>query len=695
MASKAGQPEPEKVDIEEALDTIDKTLDRTKVLYEQYFLGMQKQPPSQIHMDVERRLRDLQQMSIRNTGLRYRFATLQQKFGSYNSYWRRTLKQIENGTYIRNLQKISRKAAQTGEEIPEEILAAMPKRMREQVKRDREQAIAIAKRRSDTHSEDDFADEPGDAMIGEAPEVVRQIPRGGTHALDASDGDLDFEAFFASVDKADDTQESAPAYVEKPAAPAPAPRSAAPAVRPSQPVVQYDLSLEDDEATTFEPPSGPPPRATGPVPVQQSRGTGSIPSGPQQPRAATPPPVASGPQQPRATTPPAEASGPQQPRAATPPPVASGPQHSRGVTQPGAGAAPRAGTPPPVPPSRSTGPVPSIPGQGPERATGPIAAIPGQPPQRASGPIAIPGQPPQRATGPIAAIPGQPPQRASGPIPTGAIPTQRNTGAIPTQRNTGAIPTQTGAIPTQTGAIPTQTGAIPTQTGAIPTQTGAIPTHRNTGPIPTQTGVVPTQRKTGPMAAVPAPAGSGVERARTGPVPIVPGPSGAPAPQMTRPSGPIPTMPNLPRGIPNVPRPGGAPAPSQVSKPNPITPGSSTARPAVPVETMSGPFPRAAAPPPVNVRQEVPKVAAPPRPQAAPPRPPPGMNDADVNALYATYVKAKQAVGEEAGPGAYGKLLQTINAQAPKIMEQYKAKGVEFSVVVKDNQVVIKAKPKT
>jgi len=74
--------------------------------------------------------------------------------------------------------------------------------------------------------------------------------------------------------------------------------------------------------------------------------------------------------------------------------------------------------------------------------------------------------------------------------------------------------------------------------------------------------------------------------------------------------------------------------------------------------------------------------------------PPPGMTDADVNALYAKYVKAKEAVGEKAGPGAYGKLLQTINAQAPKIMEQYKAKGVDFQVVVKDNQVVIRAKPK-
>jgi hypothetical protein len=73
---------------------------------------------------------------------------------------------------------------------------------------------------------------------------------------------------------------------------------------------------------------------------------------------------------------------------------------------------------------------------------------------------------------------------------------------------------------------------------------------------------------------------------------------------------------------------------------------------------------------------------------------PPGMSDADVNALYAKYIKAKQILGEEAGPGAYGKLLKTINAQAPKIMEQYKSKGVDFSVVVKDNQVIIRAKPK-
>jgi hypothetical protein len=84
-----------------------------------------------------------------------------------------------------------------------------------------------------------------------------------------------------------------------------------------------------------------------------------------------------------------------------------------------------------------------------------------------------------------------------------------------------------------------------------------------------------------------------------------------------------------------------------------------------------------------------------PRPQPAQPmRPPPGMSDADVNNLYNKYVKAKEMVGEQTNAQTREKLLRTINAQAPKIMEQYNAKGVDFSIVVKDNQVIIKAKPK-
>jgi hypothetical protein len=70
------------------------------------------------------------------------------------------------------------------------------------------------------------------------------------------------------------------------------------------------------------------------------------------------------------------------------------------------------------------------------------------------------------------------------------------------------------------------------------------------------------------------------------------------------------------------------------------------------------------------------------------------MTDADVKALYARYVQAKEQIGQSPGPGAFAQLLSTIHAQAPKIMEQYQAKGVDFSVVIKDNQVIIRAKPK-
>ena len=104
MASKSAQEQQVSTEaIEEMLDTVDKSLDRVKTLYEQYFLGIQKQAPSHLHTTIERQLRELAQLQIRNTGMRYRLATLQQKFGAYNAYWKRTVRQIENGTYIRNL----------------------------------------------------------------------------------------------------------------------------------------------------------------------------------------------------------------------------------------------------------------------------------------------------------------------------------------------------------------------------------------------------------------------------------------------------------------------------------------------------------------------------------------------------------------------------------------------------------------
>jgi hypothetical protein len=558
VATKSGQDSSVAAgDVEELLDTVEKTLDRLKTLYEQYFLGIQKQAPGYIHSDVERKLRDLMQMQIRNTGLRYRFNSIQAKFAAYNSYWRRTLRQIENGTYIRNLHKIGRAAARSGADIPEEILAAMPKRMRDQVLKDREVALASARRHNQVEPADDellsLEDEP--AIIKEGTELRRQVR--GAHVVQEDD-EFDLDAFFKEVESGD----------------------------------------ADDKTPADQPPVMAPPvrTSTGPAP--------------------------------------------------RPPTAAS-------------------------PPQRATGPIPTVP----QRETGPIPTV--------------------SQTGPIPTVPEG---TTTGPIPVVVDPM---TGAIPT------LPRATGAIPTLSRA----TGPIPTvpaqrQTGPIPT----VPQQRQTGPIPT----VPQQRQTGPVPTIP-------QQRQTGPIPTV------------SQTGPVPTVPPIP-GMPRGPL-----APSQASRPNPIAPGSAAAHGEVPVESMAGPFPRqptgaiptvrtptgpvpspsATGPVPRQPTGPVPRsqtgpVPRPPgAPRPAPPvsaqsqptraipkteptgaRTPPGMSDADVNALYAKYVKAKESVGEKVGPGGYGKLLSTINQQAPKIMEQYKAKGVDFSVVVKDNQVIIRAKPK-
>jgi isocitrate dehydrogenase kinase/phosphatase len=86
----------------------------------------------------------------------------------------------------------------------------------------------------------------------------------------------------------------------------------------------------------------------------------------------------------------------------------------------------------------------------------------------------------------------------------------------------------------------------------------------------------------------------------------------------------------------------------------------------------------------------------PARPAGSPGRRPlpAGVTEADVSTLYDQYVKARSSVGETSDARTYDRLVRTLEQQAPKIMEEHRAKGVEFQVVVKDNQVVLRAKPK-
>ncbi len=724
MATKPA-PSALVLNVEEALDLIDKSMERVKALYEQYFLGIQKQPPTFIHNDLERKLRDLQQVQIRNTALRYRYATLQQKFGSYNSYWRRTLRQIEQGTYGRSLAKLGRKAAETGAEIPEEILAKMPKRMREAVRRDREAALALAARRgklAPTAAEN--PDDGGDFYEEFAPATpVSRVDARGAHVLDATDGDFDLDSFFAEVS----AEEESEATTSGPP-PKPEPATSSIPTAPSAPAVQRASVL------------GGMPRAQSPtMRAQTNPGVGPAPRAMDESESE---PVVGGaplgrPRAPMPTSPsqtgqqPARPSGqmPAQTEASGQMPAQTGASQAGQQPARPSGQIPHAG----ASPARPSGQLPSQPGQPPARPSGQMpaqaASQSGQQPARPSGQIPSPSQP------------GQQPVRPSGQIPSGQIP---QAGASPSQ------PGQQPARPSgqKTGASPSQSGQQPARpSGQMPSQPGQSPA-RPSGQMPAQAGASPSQPGQQPPRQMPVV--QPPSRA-TGPVPAL-------RPSTTQPGQPL-RAPTSPTGLPTIPAPGQLPAlpkmpspfaPSQGVRPNPIAPGSSATK-QVGVETMQGPFarepsvavparrskrdtdldslleatptspavptpgpmrptatpqamrptptppmrptptPQAMRPAPTPQRPAAPVAGNAPKP---PGRPPPGMSDADVDALYNKYVKAKEMVGEPTNAQTYGKLLNTINAQAPKIMEQYKASGVDFSVVVKDNQVIIKAKPK-
>ncbi len=114
------RPTEEEFDIEANLILLEKRLARLRILYEQYFVGIEKRPPTTALKEVVRLLHRLESEPIRKTALKFRLNSLSQKYNSYRSYWLRVDRQIENGTYIRHKQKVRNKINRE-EEIGDEI----------------------------------------------------------------------------------------------------------------------------------------------------------------------------------------------------------------------------------------------------------------------------------------------------------------------------------------------------------------------------------------------------------------------------------------------------------------------------------------------------------------------------------------------------------------------------------------------
>jgi hypothetical protein len=87
------------------LSEFEKKLERLYRTYEQYFIGVEKRPPHAQRREVVRMYRELEQLPMVKTAIKFRFRSLVQRFNSYKAYWNRTEKQIEEGTYHRDLAR--------------------------------------------------------------------------------------------------------------------------------------------------------------------------------------------------------------------------------------------------------------------------------------------------------------------------------------------------------------------------------------------------------------------------------------------------------------------------------------------------------------------------------------------------------------------------------------------------------------
>jgi len=110
----------------EELNDLDEGMSGLQVLYEKYFLGIDRKPPDQERKRISEKARELRTTSIRNTALKFKVNTLFAKLISFERMWDRTLREIEDGTYKRDVFKAKLRAGDRDEPRTGPVKPAAP-----------------------------------------------------------------------------------------------------------------------------------------------------------------------------------------------------------------------------------------------------------------------------------------------------------------------------------------------------------------------------------------------------------------------------------------------------------------------------------------------------------------------------------------------------------------------------------------
>ena len=115
MALDAQDNKKNQREFDRQLDRFEAGVARLRILYEQFFTGLQPRAPEQEHKAVVKEIKILLRAPFKNSQRRFRLRTLINRYQTYNTYWERCLKQKEEGTYFRDVYKAELRERQRAE----------------------------------------------------------------------------------------------------------------------------------------------------------------------------------------------------------------------------------------------------------------------------------------------------------------------------------------------------------------------------------------------------------------------------------------------------------------------------------------------------------------------------------------------------------------------------------------------------
>lgn len=95
--------------MDKELSELDARLSRVRVLYDQYFMGIERMEPTYLRSEIDKIFRRSQILKRGSTVFKFRFRSLQQRYTAYRSYWDRIVRMIEDGQIRRGVNIMGRR----------------------------------------------------------------------------------------------------------------------------------------------------------------------------------------------------------------------------------------------------------------------------------------------------------------------------------------------------------------------------------------------------------------------------------------------------------------------------------------------------------------------------------------------------------------------------------------------------------